>query len=223
MKKIILLIPSLFLLVSCSCAGNGELTSSSSTSSPTTSTTTLPTTSNPTSEPPVPVYTVTESEYLLAKSLFASSRILINGNVTIVSDKTIKLSDGKVDCVNGTNHQVYDIDKTTYDSGAGTVEADEYNYYTSGWIKTHHDSIALDAIYGSYDLYVFTALLESIGDYSYSEATHKYTGTNTVYNINFSLAFENTKLVSVVMSGEVAVTYTMSSYGTTTVDVPVVS
>lgn len=218
-KLIALLAGSMSFLVGC--GNNGGNTSTEP--APTTSTPTSPTTSNPTSEPPVPVYTVTDSEYLLAKSIFASSRILINGNLTITSDKAIKIAEGKVDYVNGTNHQVYDIDKASYDSGAGTVEADEYNYYTSGWIKTHHDSIPLDSIYGSYELYYFTALLGSIGDYTYSETTHKYTGTNSLLNITFSLAFENTKLVSAVMSGEVAVTYTMSSYGTTIVDVPVAS
>ncbi len=169
---------------------------------------------------PGPVYTVSEAEYLLAKSKFTSPRIFLDGNFTFSGYMEMKFASGVVYSRGVLFDTIFDFDVASYNSGTGNVDCEQYNYEDGEWSHLVH-SVNLNDMFGGYEIYLFTGLLSSINDYSYNEETHKYSGTNTEHSLQYIIGFENVNLVSVrIVSSEMDETIEISDYGTTTVEIP---
>lgn len=198
------------------CKGKTNSSSSNGTSSSQTSSS-----SSSSSSEKGKTYTVSDTDYLLIKSSFADPKVLIDGNFTVSNYTNVKVANGKVE-INSSFHRIYDIDGTTYDTGTHIAELEQYDYETDHWVQSHHDDIPLENIIAYSELMYFTAMLDSLSSYTYSEETHKYTGRNNLYEIDIELSFEDGKLIRSVFTGEVALTFDISNYGTTTVEIPTV-
>ena len=177
-------------------------------------------TSNDPSTEDETIYTVTESEYTSARNFLNSTNILTEGNFTISSDETIKFANGRVENINEYCHTIYDF---KYDSLADEYSIDEYTNLSS-WSVTHWatNELSLEDVLNILGL-GFCFMPESFATLTYSEETHKYTGThNTEYNIE--LCFEDGKLTTYTFeydgNGKQTCTYVISDYGKTTINLP---
>lgn len=164
--------------------------------------------------------TINESEYATIRSFLNSTNILTEGNFTISNDETIKFANGRVESVDEYYHTIYDF---KYDSLADEYSVDEYTDL-SPWSVTHWatNELSLEDVLNILNL-GFCFMPESFATLTYSEETHKYTGTHhTDYNIE--LSFEDGKLTTYAFeyddNGKQTCTYVISDYGKTTINLP---
>ena len=188
--------------------------------------------SNPTTEPsgepssepdPEPVYTLTETEYVLLVNTLTNPKLVIDSNFTVSGFMDAKFDNGKIEMVLEGDLTKFDIDVSTYNSSTTTANGDMY-YFDKDDSKWYHSTAvpSMQELYMASGLYLLMTLPTQYSDLTYNENKRSYSANSQIEDMNFAVEFwvVDGQLTDCNITGEITVLYHFSDYGTTVVEMP---